>query len=68
MKTTILIEKTTAERLMRIGRMLGHKSMSATAEFLIRNSCLIIERDGADAFIDQRALCIKDISSSIEKA
>jgi len=51
MKTTILIEKNTAERVMKIGERLGHKSMSATAEFLIRNACLMIEKGGVDSFI-----------------
>ena len=64
MKTTILIDKTTADRVMRVGEKLGHTSMSGTAEFLLRNSCGMIEKHGVDAFISRQRICIEDTSDS----
>lgn len=51
MKTTILVEKETAERVMSVGKQLGHNSVSRTAEFLLRNSCSFIDSKGVDPFI-----------------
>ena len=64
MKTTILIDKATADRIKEIGVMLGHTSMSGTAEFLLRISCRIVEREGVDAFISREKSCTEDMSSS----
>lgn len=51
MRTTIAIDKKIADRVADYGKKLGHQSMSATAQLMLRKACDFIDSQGFESFL-----------------
>ena len=52
MRTTIAIDKHVAERVASYGEKLGHQSVSAIAQLMLRKACDLIDLQGFEALIN----------------